>query len=120
MRYEIGFGIGFDRHGNAIRSDHAVECIKLILVEACQRFGGCNILPGQGAWIDGKGTLIVEESRVLIVDTDARNTSRLAADHLREAKELASYVRGVLDQEAVHFTQIVSVAENQVLTEVRV
>lgn len=108
MRFEIGFGVGFDKHGNPIDPCHVRECIKLILVEASRRFGGCNILAGQGAWVDDSGTLVVEDSRVLVVDTSANN--RLEADNVASARQLAVFVRNVLEQQAVQFTQIVSTA----------
>ncbi len=112
MRYEIGFGVGFDQHGKPIDPHHVRECIKLILVDACNRFGGCNITSGQGAWIDEHNTLIVEESRVLVVDSLAGRFAT-QGEWDSQAKELAEFIRRVLNQAAVHVTSFVATSRNQ-------
>lgn len=112
MRFEFGFGVGFDRNGNRLDATHVNEAIKMIVVDACQRFGGCNITSGQGAWINATGDLVVEESRVLVVDSTAGQATRLHGDQVAEAKALAGFIGRVLNQEAVHFTQLVSTSEN--------
>lgn len=112
MRYEIGFGVGFDEAGKPIDPQHVRECIKLIMVEACNRFGGCNITSGQGAWLDSSGTLIVEESRVLVVDSLAGRFAT-QGEWDTQAKDLAEFVRRVLNQAAVHVTSFVASSRNQ-------
>lgn len=117
MRFEIGFGIGFDRDGKPIEANQVAEAIKIILVEACHQFGGCNILAGQGAWMDGD-TLVVEESRVLVVDTPAGPGSRAGFEAERSAEELGQFIGRILNQKAVHVVSLIGArAYNQ---EVRV
>jgi len=110
MRYEIGFGVGFDQDGNALSAYHVNECVKMILVEACRHFGGCNLITGQGAWLNGKGDLVVEESRTLIID--ASRTGRLVSDLEADAKGLAEFIRKLLNQESVHFVQLAATSHN--------
>jgi hypothetical protein len=55
MRVEFGFGVGFDRDNVPINAGVAARAVKQILVEASRMFGGCNLLRGQGAWIDPSG-----------------------------------------------------------------
>lgn len=117
MRFEIGYGVGFDRDGKALEAHYVAEVQKLILVEACRRFGGCNILAGQGAWLDGD-TLVVEESRVLVVDTPAGPGSRAGFDAEKSAEELGQLIGRLLNQKAVHVVSLIGArAYNQ---EVRV
>jgi hypothetical protein len=101
MRFEIGFGVGFTRDGTPIDSLQVVEATKAILVEACRRFGGCNITSGQGAWMDGD-TLVVEESRTLVVDSVTTVGSRAAEAAEDAAFELAQFIGRILNQKAVH------------------
>jgi hypothetical protein len=106
MRFELGYGVGFDRNGKALDAQHVAEVQKLILVEACRRFGGCNILPGQGAWLDGDN-LVVEESRVLVFDTGAAVGSRPGYQAEIDAHELAQFIGHLLNQKAVHVVQTI-------------
>jgi hypothetical protein len=111
MRYSIGFGVGFDRNGKRIDPVQVREATKLILVEATRRFGGCNITTGQGAWMNDKGDLVVEESRELTVDGDKSKED--------DAFALAEFVRRVLDQEAVHLARLDGIAVNLVASPAR-
>lgn len=109
MKYEIGFGVGFTANGTPIDQTNKTEWLKIAMVEACRRFGGCNITFGQGAWLNPRGDLIMEESAVMVVSS--LPTGRMAEDHHREALELAEFVRKIFQQEAVVFTQLVSTTE---------
>lgn len=111
MRYEIGFGIGFDRHNQRIDPVQQAEAIKLILVEAAGMFGGCNLVQGQGAWIDPAGTLVVEQSVTLVIDTAGRSTEFGEADTVKIGK-LATFIGRLLNQHSVHLTQLVSTGKN--------
>lgn len=108
MRFEIGFGLGFDKDGKAIDPVQRQEAIKLILTEASLKFGGANIVFGQGAWINAKGALVVEESATLVIQS--LPDGRLYEDEQEAAKALASYVRRVLNQEAVILSKQVGTA----------
>lgn len=108
MRFEIGFGIGFDREGKRIDVTQQIETQKLILAQAAMVFGGCNLIAGQGAWINGKGDLVVEESRVLVIDAHASQEDA--------AFKLAEFVRRVLNQEAVHVSRLDGIAVDVVAT----
>jgi hypothetical protein len=106
MRFEIGFGVGFTRDGTPIDSLQVAEATKVILVEACRRFGGCNITSGQGAWMDGDN-LVVEESRTLVVDTHSGPGSRQGFEDEKSAYELAQFIGRLLNQKAVHVTEAI-------------
>jgi hypothetical protein len=111
MRYEIAFGIGFDRFNQRIDPVHREEAIKLILVEAAGIFGGCNLTRGQGAWTDRTGTLVVEESCTLTVDISGRGTEFGEADSAK-VSALADFIRRMLYQDSVHVTQLVATEKN--------
>jgi hypothetical protein len=113
MRYEFGFGIGFDRDNYRLKPEFVAKACKTILVKACELFGGCNLLVGQGAWINGEGTLVLEESRVLVVDTTTtgRGSEFSVADDAKVA-DLALFIRAALNQEAVHVTRLVATAKD--------
>lgn len=98
MRYEIVYGIGFNLRGERIGVVQGTEVTKIILAEAAVRFGGCNLLSGQGAWLNAKGTLVVEESRTVVIDAGKRMDGEII--------DFAEFVRRVLEQEAVHVTRI--------------
>lgn len=98
MRIEIGFGVGFDAAGKPITPHERDERLKLVLTEAALEFGGCNILSGQGAWINDAGTLVAEESRTLVIETPS------GSEQVHKARRLAEYVRRVFQQEAVIFS----------------
>lgn len=115
MQYQIVFGVGFDRNGQRIDACHVQECVKLILVEASRRFGGCTILDGQGAWADSSGNLVVESNKTVIVNAAGGNATRAGQDDTASARELAEFCRRILNQEAVSFTQLV--ATSALLTE---
>lgn len=106
MQFTIGFGLGFDKSGKPIDAIQRAESLKIIMAQACVRFGGCNITFGQGAWINGKGDLVVEESATLVVQS--LPTGRLYEDEADSAKALARLVRTVLEQEAVILTSSVA------------
>lgn len=101
MRFEITFGVGFDRNGNPLDSVTVREGIKYVLSEAALAFGGCNLVNGQGAWISPSGTLVVEETHTLIMDGDDVDEDK--------ATRIARSIRRVFNQEAVHFA-VVAVA----------
>lgn len=114
MRVEFGFGIGFDRDNRPLDVMFVRAACKSILVKACQLFGGCNMLPGQGAWIDPDGNLVMEESRVLIVDIvrPGRFGSESGADDNAKIDEMAHFVRRALNQAAVHVSRAVATAKD--------
>lgn len=107
MRIEFGFGVGFDRDNQPLDPEFVRLACKSILVRACQVFGGCNLLKGQGAWIDGTGTLVLEESRVLVVDISGKGTEQGRFGQLKTA-EMAEFIRAALNQAAVHVTTLVA------------
>jgi hypothetical protein len=113
MRYEFGFGVGFDQDHGRLNAGFVAKACKSIVVKACELFGGCNLLNGQGAWIDDSGTLVLEESRVLVVDTTAtgRGSEFGAADEAKVA-DLAEFIRAALHQQAVHVVKLVATAKN--------
>jgi hypothetical protein len=106
MRFEIGFGVGFTRDGTPINPLQVVEATKAILVEACRRFGGCNIVSGQGAWLDGDN-LVVEESRTVVVDFPGGPGTRAGQDAEDSAFELAQFIGRILNQKAVHVSVLI-------------
>lgn len=112
MRYEIKFGIEFDRDNMPMHRGIVNAMVKEIMREACREFGGCDLLHGQGASLDDSGKLAYEESRTLVVDTGSRNSTDLSAEYLRKARLLAEFIRTALNQSAVHLTQVVGVSED--------
>lgn len=114
MRVEFGFGIGFDRNNNPLPERQVATALRQILITASKLFGGCNLLPGQGAWVDATGNLVLEESRVLVVDIVAGN--RIGGEFGLEEQEkinvLVRYIQTVLDQAAVHVTKLVATSCN--------
>jgi hypothetical protein len=114
MRYEFGFGVGFDRDHVRLNAGFVAKACKSILVRACELFGGCNLLQGQGAWIDDRGTLVLEESRVLVVDTTStgRGSSEFSVADDAKVADLAEFIRAALHQEAVHVVKLVATAKN--------
>lgn len=104
MRYEIGFGVGFTGTGEVITDKD--ELMKIVLVEACNRFGGCHVTFGQGAWISPAGALVVEEAATLTVMS--LPTGRLFTDETELAEGLAEFIRRLFRQEAVLLTKIVA------------
>jgi hypothetical protein len=111
MRYEIGFGVGFDRDGQALPAGRVQQAIRAILVRASSVFGGCNLLNGQGAWVDGSGTLVLEDSRVLVIDV-AGPGSRFTGDTEAKVQELVQFIGTVLSQHSVHVVKLVATADN--------
>jgi hypothetical protein len=112
MRYEFGFGVGFDRDNRPIPAEFARKACKSILVKACELFGGCNLLNGQGAWVDGDGTLVLEESRVLVVDSTAGGRgSEFGSVDAAKVAELSEFIRSALNQAAVHVAKLVATAQ---------
>lgn len=114
MRVEFTFGIGFDRTNEPITTKFAHNATKQILVEACGVFGGCNLIAGQGAWVDSAGSLILEESRTLVVDIVSANRfgSEFGADDNAKIVALAEYIRSSLNQAAVHVTKLVATSRD--------
>lgn len=114
MRVEFGFGVGFDRNNEPLTHEFVRLATKQILVEACTAFGGCNMVAGQGAWTDENGTLVLEESRILVVDIVAPGRIGGEYDASDDAKirKLAEYIRSSLNQAAVHVTKLVATSRD--------
>jgi hypothetical protein len=114
MRVEFTFGIGFDRTNEPIPEKFARNATKQILIEASNVFGGCNLIAGQGSWIDVAGNLVLEESRTLVVDLISANRfgSEFGADDNVKIATLAEYIRSSLNQAAVHVTKLVATSRD--------
>lgn len=108
MRFEIGFGVGFDRNGKAITDWYVGHAVREILAYTARLFGGCNIVAGNGAWMDGD-QLIIEQSRVLVVDVQAPCGGAKAHKALEDVRVLADFIGRTLNQKAVHVTQIIGI-----------
>lgn len=92
MRIVFGIGIGFESDGKAIPDHIAHERIQSATRLACERFGGCFIVHGNGGWIDEGGKLIVEPGITLTVESDASQA---------DASEFASILASLFRQSAV-------------------
>lgn len=113
MRIEFGFGVGFDRDKQSLPAEFVRKATKQILVKACELFGGCNLLNGQGAWINATGDLILEESRVLVIDTSGRmGGAEFGQDEDAKVAAMAEFIRAELRQEAVHVARLVATARD--------
>lgn len=96
MRYEIAYGVGFDRHSVPIPLGTVAKFDREIVIHACNRFGGCNLVSGQGGWKDDAGSIVLEESRVLTINTEKGGAVAIFAE----------WVRSQLNQTAVIVTAI--------------
>lgn len=110
MQLQFGFGVGFDRDNQPINAGFAAKALKQILMEASRMYGGCNLVRGQGAWVDSQGTLILEDSCTLTVNViqPGRFGSESGVEDRAKADQLASFIRAELNQTAVYITQLVS------------
>lgn len=114
MRVEFGFGVGFDADNRPLSAKHIQTATRQILIRASQLFGGCNLLEGQGAWVDPAGNLVLEASRILVVDiiSGRFGGSEFGQDDDAKIRELARYIRVILNQAAVHVTKLVATSRN--------
>lgn len=94
-RWEIGFGIGYDWEGKPLPLDERQKALDTIERWVSREFGGCNLIAGQGSWIDD-GRLIQEESRVLVIFTE---DSPQDSEHRIE--QIAGLIKGEFRQKAV-------------------
>jgi hypothetical protein len=107
MRFEFSIGIGEDKAHKPIPADVAKIILARVVKEAVSRFGGVFVKRGEGAWLNSKGELALEESVVLTCDVDKRvkpDTARL------EAQLLAAFAGQAFNQEAVLVTEVGTVS----------
>ncbi len=92
-RYEVTFGIGFDKNHKPIEDSET----KLVFLThlAASRFGGYTLNYGSGGWINPKGRFVQEQSATFVLITD----SSLVED-------FAQYVRDAFNQESVLVTVV--------------
>lgn len=108
MRTEIAFGVGFDRHGNALPDAFVVLAVRAVLLRASELFGGCTLLDGQGAWVNAAGTLALEASKVLVVNHPPQAGRLSSVDLDAQVDELADFIRAAFAQESVNVSQVVA------------
>lgn len=97
MRIEIGFDVGFDETGKLITFRERDKRLEMVLTEAARKFGRCNILSGQSAWINVAGSLVVGETRTLVIETSSD------LEQERKARWLAEFVGQVFWRESIAF-----------------
>lgn len=116
MRYEFGFGVGFDRDNVRLEAGFVAKALKQIIVEASRMYGGCNVVRGQGAWVNPQGDLVLEDSCTLTVNViqGGRFGSEFGTDETAKAQKLAEFIRAELNQQAVYVTQVVT--SNKLIT----
>jgi hypothetical protein len=97
MRYEIGYGVGETKDHTPIPDSEVIAADAAIMKEACHLFGGCNLTKGAGGWINDRGELVLEPSRVLVINATATND--------RHMHYLISFIKVKLQQEAIAVTR---------------
>ncbi len=104
MEIKIGFGIGFNRDGQPIRPKERTEALVNIRNKACELFGGCNMVHGQGSWESPEGRIVDEPSVTLIIWVTGNPVD--IGRHCLNARKLASFIRQLLNQHTVliHYT----------------
>jgi hypothetical protein len=105
MRFAFGIGTGKRGDGSIIPENQRVIYTRQTLELVTKVFGGCFIVQGHGAWLDGDN-LIVESGLQVIADTPADGDT---LEHWQgKATALAAELARLWDQTAVHLTGTVS------------
>lgn len=107
MRFNFAVGIGFDSMNNPISQNDRVVKTRLSVRIVADKFGGCFITPGYGAWVNNGGEVISEPSMMIVADTSVGNVTD---DKWREmAWEVAEHLRQLWSQSAVMVTELSAV-----------
>jgi len=98
IKAEIAFGAGFDRDNKVIKSTASWVCEAQDDIQrlACELFGGFTWIKSVGGWAAHDDKVILEEGRVIIVNTTESKR--------HEVIKFAEYVRDQLRQTAVALT----------------